>query len=73
MSGGLDPVGMSFAELAEVLTDMADHVRSGDSWEGSIEWLRSSVTDVEVRGAFRVGNLLGGQGGMRLIGRMPRH
>jgi hypothetical protein len=62
------PIAMTRAELA----DMLDRVRSGDSLEGSIEYLVPDMHDpagaeVMVRTTYRVGNLQG-QGGMRIVG-----
>ena len=83
----LIPVEMTPAEVAEVLRDMAERVEQGDSYEGSIEYALPDVPEwaqrgepqpedwVErdyrlVRGAYRIGNTMG-QGGTRLIGRVP--
>jgi hypothetical protein len=68
---GLRPVGMTRAELADVLQDMAERVSAGDSFEGHIEYAipDNPVGEVEVSAAYRIGNLQG-QGGLRLIGVM---
>lgn len=75
----LTPLPMSYGELADVLDDIAAHVRAGDSFEGNLEYLMpepedgrpdGSVPDVMVRGVYRVGNLAG-QGGMRMVGVPP--
>lgn len=70
------PVPLSVDALADVLADMADRVRRGDSFEGSIEYMIPGPED-EVQGvdarmvqaSYRVGNL-DGQGGIRMIGKM---
>lgn len=80
---GLIPVGMSHDELADLLLDMSERVRSGDSYEGSIEYLLpdpdvipdgtgwpSPDVDAWVHGVYRRGNLAG-QGGIRMIGTVP--
>jgi hypothetical protein len=80
MSTGNLPVGTTYAALASVLRGMADLVESGDSFEGSIEYLIPTSEDtlpppvsddeqpeVMVRAIFRIGNR-DGQGGMRIYG-----
>lgn len=73
---GLLPDKMSTTLLSEVLRDMGERVKSGDSWEGSIEYLLPAYgpgdEDIdgdlrEVRASYRIGNDMG-QGGVRLIG-----
>lgn len=71
----LIPRRMSYAELADLLDDMARRVRAGDSYEGNIEYVipledTEGLDMVEVRGTYRIGNLMG-QGGMRMIGDVP--
>lgn len=70
----LVPVTMSYAELADVLTDMAERARSGDSYEGTISYMMpedgGGPDAVEVTASYRVGNQMG-QGGMRMIGEIP--
>jgi hypothetical protein len=81
---GLIPVGMDREKLADLLLDMSKRVREGDSLEGHLEYLvpdqhsvldstgwPSPDVDAWVTGAYRIGNLQG-QGGMRLIGTVPR-
>jgi hypothetical protein len=69
---------MTYENLADVLQDMADRVRAGDSWEGHIEYWVPMEDDaaaddppdpnlVAVTAVYRVGNLQG-QGGMRMFG-----
>jgi hypothetical protein len=67
---------MSQADLAEALDDMAQRVKAGDSFEGSIEYTMPDPDDptqagtyAMVRASYRVGNLQG-QGGVRMIGEM---
>jgi hypothetical protein len=60
--------------LAALLSDMAERILSGDSCEGTIEYLAPSDASAtagffDLRGAFRVGHELG-HGEMRLIGRL---
>lgn len=65
-------VPMTRDQLVQVLEDMLDVVRDGDSFEGSIEYLMPEPEDFDkgvefrVMAAYRVGNSMG-QGGMRLI------
>lgn len=71
----LVPRRMKYAELADILSDMAERARAGDSYEGHIEYLipedgSGGPFDVDVRGAYRIGNTMG-QGGMRMIGTVP--
>jgi hypothetical protein len=77
------PMPTSYANVAIVLRNMADHVEAGDSFEGSIEYLLPDVPDWAQRGepppadftsddvlmrcSYRVGNRHG-QGGLRIIG-----
>lgn len=67
------PIPATQDELVAVLLDMAERVRTGDSFEGSIEYLMPTVEDVPedtyalVRASYRIGNR-DGQGGLRLIG-----
>lgn len=59
--------------LATVLRHVANAVESGDSLEGSIEWLipeHGSSQDLEVTASVRTGNL-DGQGGVLLISPSP--
>jgi hypothetical protein len=58
----------SRTQLVELLRDMADRVETGDSMEGSVEYLLEDdgPGDLRVRACYRVGNL-DGQGGMRII------
>ena len=79
MSSNLIPERITREELAAILFDMGSKVLAGDSYEGNIEYLLPDGDDVDdideadlvnVRGAYRVGNLQG-QGGMRLIGTVP--
>lgn len=78
---GLIPVGMSHDELADLLLDMSERVRRGDSYEGNIEYhfpeectpepgWPDPMDDFWVRGVYRVGNLEG-QGGVRMVGSVP--
>jgi len=52
--------------LVNILADMMDEVKSGDSHGGSIEYEMQEDGSFLVRGSYRVGNSLG-QGGVRLI------
>lgn len=79
------PIPSTYAEVAVVLRDMAEHVAQGDSFEGSIEYGIPDVPEWEQRGetepegyeqpevmlrcVYRIGNLMG-QGGVRIIGTM---
>jgi hypothetical protein len=63
-------INMPREELADILGDMADRVRAGDSLEGSIEYLLADPEadhPHQVRAAYRTGNRMG-QGGMILLG-----
>lgn len=71
------PEPMTHEQLAELLQEIADRVRVGDSFEGSVEYLMPmsednapSGTYAMVRAGFRVGNR-NGQGGFVLVGRQP--
>lgn len=73
----LIPQAMSYAELANVLIDMAERARTGDSFEGFISYTIPDLADghdpdhqVEVAASYRFGNLMG-QGSMRIIGTIP--
>lgn len=69
----LIPARMTYEQLADVLADMAVRARSGDSFEGHIEYLLPEDADapaVDVTATYRVGNHMG-QGGMRIIGEIP--
>lgn len=73
----LVPVGMSYHALADLLNNMASRIRSGDSFEGFIEYSMPdemeesmSTAQVMVRGSYRFGNTQG-QGGVHIIGTMP--
>ena len=75
MSGNL-PVPMTYPALAAVLRGMADLVESGDSFEGSLEYMipvedQAAPDEVMVRASFRIGNSEG-QGGVRIIGTLGR-
>jgi hypothetical protein len=67
----MKPIPSTYAEVAAVLRDMADHVEAGDSFEGSIEYHmphpRDPDADAMMRASYRIGNLQG-QGGVRIIG-----
>ena len=59
--------------LATLLHRIAEAVESGDSLEGSIEWLipeHGSSQDLEVTASVRTGNL-NGQGGVLLLSPSP--
>lgn len=81
----LIPIPMNGDELASVLNDIAMRVVTGDSFEGNIEymipiaegdppkgWGQWPSTDCQfwVTGVYRTGNREG-QGGMRMIGKVP--
>lgn len=55
-------------ELISTLTDILEGVKSGDTLEGSIEFLTSydDADKWEVMASYRIGNLQG-QGGMKII------
>lgn len=66
------PVPATKEELLGILDDMRARVESGDSFEGSVEYLMPEPGDppeaqFRVRAAWRVGNTMG-QGGMRMVG-----
>jgi len=72
----LIPVPMTKGELLTVLADVAHRIHHGDSWEGNLQWEMPDESDgpdvkFRVRGAYRIGNADGSQGGMRLIGTVP--
>jgi hypothetical protein len=65
---------MSTEELLDMLREIVAGVESGDTMEGSIEFLipyegDPEGTDFMVRASYRVGNLMG-QGGIRMFGDM---
>lgn len=70
----MNPIIMTYAALADILDDMAQRVRNGDSFEGSIEYLMpepgtpeaEDYDNVAVVGSYRIGNSTG-QGGYRMI------
>ena len=70
----MTPVPMTASELADLLRDLAEAVRTGDSLEGSLEYLLPDDDDANARhelmvqAALRTGNR-NGQGGMITIGR----
>lgn len=71
----LIPQLMTYDELSGILADMAVRVREGDSFEGNVEYWIPEEGDhygdrVAVRGVYRIGNTMG-QGGTRMIGRVP--
>lgn len=79
MSDGTLPVAMQQSDLANLLEEMARLVRSGDSLEGSLEYLIPGPEDgpqdpwaLMVRAGYRYGNREYGQGFFRLIGRPGR-
>jgi hypothetical protein len=68
------PVPLTQEQLTELLADILDHIRDGDSFEGHLEYSMPDPDDsppdgtyAMVRAAYRVGNLQG-QGGMRMVG-----
>lgn len=67
------PEIVTYDQLADLLLDLAQRVRTGDSFEGFIEYLMpeegGGPQAVNIRAAFRVGNRAG-QGGMRFYGFM---
>jgi hypothetical protein len=70
----LVPTAMSYHDLADLLLDMSQRVREGDSLEGNIEYflVDDNIGDIAghlvyARGMYRTGNQQG-QGGMRVIG-----
>ena len=82
----LIPEPMSREQFVEVLTDVLERVRAGDSYEGNIEYHWPAVDgppplgwgkwptercDFWVTGVYRIGNL-DGQGSMRIIGSIPQ-
>lgn len=70
----LVPVPMSRNELVAVLEDILAHVKSGDSFEGFLNYLIPGMEAMEqgvefvVEARYRIGNLQG-QGGMRIYGK----
>ena len=73
VNGGLQPFPMTHAELATFLEWVAEHVRAGDSWEGSISWQIPDThhdAECEATAVVRYGNLMG-QGAVRMIGTVP--
>jgi hypothetical protein len=67
------PIYLPRDELVRLLDDMREHVASGDSFEGFVQYLLPDDGDdpdgFRVEARYRVGNLQG-QGGMRVIGRL---
>lgn len=70
------PVALSKETLLEILTYMLEGVRTGDTLEGSIEFLLPyppagdpEDADFMVMASYRHGNRQG-QGGLRLVGQM---
>lgn len=68
---------MSKGDLVAHLTTILDGVKTGDTLEGSIEFLLPfppagdpEDADFMVRGSYRIGNRMG-QGGVRLIRAEP--
>lgn len=68
------PIPLTRGELAAVLADVLQGIESGDTLEGSIQFLQPSATmdeptdaDYMVMASYRIGNL-NGQGGLRLLG-----
>lgn len=63
-------------QLAARLRQIADAVEAGDSYQGHIsyDFMEDGLKhgEVEVSGAYRVGNLQG-QGGMAMIDASPRN
>jgi hypothetical protein len=57
---------MTKDEVAKVLEDMAQRVREGDSFDGSIRYEMLAPGLFDVQAAFRTGNLKG-QGGVTII------
>jgi hypothetical protein len=75
------PKNISQDELIAILTDMLESVRSGDSFEGYIEYAMpdpgQDPHSFNVLANYRVGNSMG-QGGVKLLGewamvRVPQH
>jgi hypothetical protein len=68
----MKPVHLPYEQLADILLDMSERVRAGDSWEGHIQYLADYDNDGEqrplVEAAYRIGNSNGSQGGMRTVG-----
>lgn len=66
------PVLLEHSELVEILQDVLDRVKDGDSLEGNITWALPEDLAEECRGKFdviavyRISNTMG-QGGMRMI------
>jgi hypothetical protein len=66
------PDVVSREAMANILLDMSQRVRAGDSWEGSVEYHYwdeehgAGQGEYSVKAAYRIGNLEG-QGGMRVI------
>jgi hypothetical protein len=61
---------LSKQQLLELLDDIRKHIISGDSFEGSIQYLipesPKNYPNFEVKAVYRINNLHG-QGGIRLI------
>lgn len=72
------PIPMRRVALAQVLTEIAVGLASGDTLEGSIEFLAPMGDDprdaeVMVLASYRTGQRADGQGGLRLIGELHGH
>ena len=67
----MKPVILNRGQLIDVVTDILNGINSGDTLEGSVEFLMNLDGDSEprwnVQASYRVGNL-NGQGGLRLVG-----
>lgn len=62
------PLKISVEDLANLLKELAESIKQGDSAEGYITYTYSNEPNImEVSGSYRVGNK-SGQGGVILIG-----
>jgi hypothetical protein len=64
---------MTKEQLLAVIDDMRAHIAVGDSWEGFLAWRLPDPIDppnivAQVDARYRIGNIDGSQGGMRIVG-----
>jgi hypothetical protein len=65
------PAQMSHSELSLLLEHMLEGLRTGDTVEGTITFTVSDTPDRwDVIARYRIDNLIGGQGGVRMIGEL---
>lgn len=72
MTRSLGPEQLTGSMLADVLEDIARHVRAADSYDGQVTWtaLPHEPDTYEVVAVYRIGNR-DGQGGVCIVGDIP--